>query len=1202
MNEVFLSSINIYISFLHGIALLILSAITFLLSSEDSKQKIYLPWGGISFFSLMHAAHLFLEFIFASDGHTSPIVTLHFLFQTTSFFIITEYARKKLFKQSLLSFIIYPIIIIFSLLLFFRSPHYALVPATFVVAGLAFLALKRSSTPLALLLSLTILLEPLSIPAYSISGDLLSSSLDILQSLVILSIVHILWKQYFSIHPERYFVIGFALLYFSGIAITHWHLSSYYMEFIKSLQNRTIDFADLIPKPALELAQKGEQQALNSLEQELMLLKVANEHYNHFYITDLHFNEIASTDIYPLSQKFTTTLKSGNFLPITKFINQHFTPFLSTPITFHGVGVAYFIAEYDYPKIKNIILSKTVTPLLSLCLLFALLLAYFVFKLRNHDLQKHIILTTSKIESIISASKQVALYYDKKGTLVEIKGPLPLILGYTTQEFAKNHKEFLHLVHPMFKEVVDDAFFNSFLHKKNIELQYLIKKHDGRYTWIKHRGEWISEIDELLLATMLEDISSYKQIENDLQEQERKLGLIFNNATMGMLLASADGTIKMTNPAFQAILECNTCTLGNCGFFHTLQCLTASSLVPLIREIHGDTFITEKKFLRKNGDPLWLKITINSVRNVLQKVDCYIGAIENITLNKRMEEENGLNEARLESILHIGQQKSKSSQELFDFTLEEAIRLTSSEVGFIYLYDENKNSFQICSWSKNVLNECAVLERNDLNAMASVGHWKDVVAKRDTIIYNNFLEDSKRLPRKYPSDHLQIKRMLSLPVIIDNKVTAVIGVGNKIEAYNFSDARQLTLLMDAVWKIVERQKFIQSLEKSREEAIRANITKTEFFSNISHEIRTPLNSILGLTEVLLTSNLNSEQQLHLHTILKSGDTLLTLLNNTLEVSKMEIGVLDIEVAPFNLAALLDEVTTMLFTKIKAKHLKLEVEIDPILSHPLIGDQFRIKQILINLINNAIKFTHQGFIKISAKSDSNFITISVIDSGMGIPLEKQAELFSRFGQIDATVTRKYEGFGLGLYISKKLTELMGGTITLFSSGEEGKGSTFSFTIPFKESSSLLPINKASTAPQNVENMASSIPLTILLVDDSEDNRNLIKIFFKKLPYTIDVAENGANALEMAKSKPYDLILMDVQMPIMDGLTATQEIRLHEKAMNKKATPIIALTAHAMKGEYEKCVAAGCTSYLAKPIKKNDLLQEILKLTVPLEKAC
>ncbi|MBC7692742.1 MAG: CHASE3 domain-containing protein [Methylotenera sp.] len=390
--------------------------------------------------------------------------------------------------------------------------------------------------------------------------------------------------------------------------------------------------------------------------------------------------------------------------------------------------------------------------------------------------------------------------------------------------------------------------------------------------------------------------------------------------------------------------------------------------------------------------------------------------------------------------------------------------------------------------------------------------------------------------------------------------------------------------------IRKRQKVEADLRESQKHAEAASQAKSRFLANMSHEIRTPMNAILGMAEVLSDSPLNEDQKKYVTTFKRAGATLLHLINDILDLSKVEAGKLDLESIHFDLKEAVETCREILIFRASQKGLTLVMELDSALPRFYTGDPNRIKQVLLNLLGNSIKFTEKGSVRLSVKlvdgaslqGDVLPIRFEVRDTGIGIASEHLKTIFEPFTQADGTVQRTYGGTGLGLNISKRLVELMGGTIGVRS--EKASGSQFHFELPLPVSRKVLNLTQTGS---DVEKGT----LRILLVDDSEDNRLIIKAYLKKTLHQITTAENGAIALEKFKSAMFDVVFMDMHMPVMDGYAAVPAIRDWERERGRAATPVIALTAYALKEEEQKSYQIGCTAHLTKPVSKATLLQTL-----------
>ena len=401
-------------------------------------------------------------------------------------------------------------------------------------------------------------------------------------------------------------------------------------------------------------------------------------------------------------------------------------------------------------------------------------------------------------------------------------------------------------------------------------------------------------------------------------------------------------------------------------------------------------------------------------------------------------------------------------------------------------------------------------------------------------------------------------------------------------------------------------RLIQRLKKARAEAESANKAKSEFLANISHEVRTPLHAVIGMTELLIETKLDKDQRYYTDTLYSSAKMLLMLINDILDFSRIEAGRIDEEKEAFNLRQLFLDIIAIMKEKASVKGLVLTGDIDDSVPGTLIGYSGYMKQVLLNLIQNAIKFTYRGEVAVIASvvsetEDAVVLKISVQDTGIGIPEEKQDQIFQPFTQIDASSTRKEGGTGLGLAIVRKLVSFMGGEVELRSS--EREGSTFSFSLSFekvKESGSHAAFDHEETGTGKCQADVSEMAVEkkeILLVEDNTINQKVARAMLEKMGYRIDIAFNGAEAVEALRQKNYGLVLMDLQMPVMDGYEATKTIRNSGKVLNSKV-PIIAMTANATKEDRQQCLDAGMDDYVPKPVERKimmNMLQRWLPLT-------
>jgi signal transduction histidine kinase/CheY-like chemotaxis protein/HPt (histidine-containing phosphotransfer) domain-containing protein len=404
------------------------------------------------------------------------------------------------------------------------------------------------------------------------------------------------------------------------------------------------------------------------------------------------------------------------------------------------------------------------------------------------------------------------------------------------------------------------------------------------------------------------------------------------------------------------------------------------------------------------------------------------------------------------------------------------------------------------------------------------------------------------------------------------------------------DARAIRMI-SSMMDMTERKREMETA-RARDAALESARLKSQFLANMSHEIRTPMNSVIGMTDILLHTELMPEQREFVEIVRMSGESLLTIINDILDFSKIEAGKLKFEMLDFEPRTAVEDVIMMLLDQARVKNLQLSAFIEPEVPDMVCGDPGRLRQVLTNLISNAVKFTQEGEIKVRATRDAESDTdvvlrFEVTDAGVGIPEEARACLFQAFSQVDASTTRRYGGTGLGLAICKQLVNLMGGQIGCRSA--PGQGSTFWFTVRFEKPGGVTSLVEILTegAHPSVNSAASHIPeavrrrTRVLIAEDNIFNQKVVLRQVREMGLGADAVADGTEALEALSRISYDLVLMDCQMPEMDGYKCAAEIRRWEDG--RKHVPIIAMTAHVMKEDRDKCLAAGMDDFLSKPVR-------------------
>jgi len=587
---------------------------------------------------------------------------------------------------------------------------------------------------------------------------------------------------------------------------------------------------------------------------------------------------------------------------------------------------------------------------------------------------------------------------------------------------------------------------------------------------------------------------------------------------------------------------------------------------------------------RKDGSEFPISLSTSVVRDERGQPVALIGVCRDITERRRTEQALRIDEARLEALVRLSQMWEASPREITDFALEEGVRLTGSEVGFLALTNEDESVLCLHSWSKSAMSQCSLEDKDFTFQVERLGLLGEAIRQRKPIITNDYAACPG--PKNgYPRGHVPILRQMSVPVFEGSRIVAVADVGNKAEPYDESDARQLTLLMDGMWKLLQRRRIEEALEEAKEEAVNANRAKSEFLAAMSHEIRTPLNGVIGVTGLLLDTELSGEQRQYGEIIRASGEALLTIISNILDFSKIEAGRLETEKVCFDVRDTIEGAAELLAEQAHRKGLELGCLIDPEVPARVQGDPARLRQVLLNLLTNAIKFTSAGEIVVrlalrELREGQAELGIEVSDTGVGIAPAIQARLFRPFTQADASTTRRFGGTGLGLAISTRLVELMGGQIGVRS--VPGRGSTFWFTA-------RLPV---AAPPEGEEPAAVELSgLRVLAVDDIPTNLMILQQQLAALDIQADCVEKGPLALErlleaVEARKPYDVVIVDQGMPGMDGLELARFIRSQQEL---KDLVLILLTWHHRRPAVAELESAGITESLVKPVRRSELFR-------------
>ncbi len=700
---------------------------------------------------------------------------------------------------------------------------------------------------------------------------------------------------------------------------------------------------------------------------------------------------------------------------------------------------------------------------------------------------------------------------------------------------------------------------------------------------------FISFMDKDNTLWVARDVSQHKQAE----AEREKYFKFFQSSTDMMCIADPNGAFIKINPACVQLLGYSEAELISRPFIEFVHPDDKQSTLDEMERQQKISYSLnfENRYVCKDGSIVWLSWRANYDKSE----GLTYATARDITERKRIE-------SILQARLRFSQfADSHSLDELLQKTLDEAEVLTGSQIGFSHFLEADQKTLRLQMWSTNTIqNMCTAEGKEQHYSIDEAGVWVDCVSTRAPVIYNDYASLPHR--KGLPDGHAPVHRILVVPVMRENRIMMIIGVGNKENNYDEIDVKTVSDLADSAWDIVQRKRAEELIhqyaselkirvEERTAELVHANRAKDEFLANMSHELRTPLNGILGFSETLMEGvrgPLTEKQKQAVGFIYSSGEHLLELINDILDVSKIEAG--KFELHPENVEVNDICESSLNFIKQLAHKKSITVEYSPSpTASKIFADRVRLKQILVNLLNNAVKFTpEKGKIKLKVQADATAsqMRFSIIDNGIGITPEDLQKLFKPFVQVDSSLSRQYEGTGLGLVLSKKMVEMHGGSIKVQST--VGAGSRFTFILPWDLTTDTENNPASSDAGHKEPDAAATGRGKIMIADDNEANVMMVQDYLESLGYQILVAHDGEEALLKAQEFFPDLILMDIQMPKVNGFEATYRLRADPRFAS---VPIIALTAFAMPGDRERCLEAGMEEYLSKPVRLKELTQMI-----------
>lgn len=708
------------------------------------------------------------------------------------------------------------------------------------------------------------------------------------------------------------------------------------------------------------------------------------------------------------------------------------------------------------------------------------------------------------------------------------------------------------------------------------------------------------------IAGISRDITSLKHSEEMLREQYEHNRMILETANDAFIGMDAEGAVTVWNPQAASTFGWTAAEIMGRSFYDAV-------IAPVCREGHvdgvqhflkaaqGSKRSIELVAMNRDGREVPVEATVWSVSaGGVRSFNAFVRDIS----ERRLAEEIRRNDAqRVQLLQSVTVAANRSSN--IEHTAQTCLGLICSHlgwpVGHVYLWANNAAEEPVSAgfWHFEEHDSFESFQRaSDRYETAHLAELPSaVLTSRKAVWIVDLANIDVLSERMRAAAQAGLRAGFGFPVLVENKIIAVLEFFSPTVAPPDDD---LLSVMEQIGtqlgQVVIRQRAEEDLQRAKAAAELANRAKSEFLTTMSHEMRTPMNAILGMADLLSESSLLGEQRDYVQIFQKAGANLLHLINDILDISKVESGHCELEAIGFDLRTLLEKIVEMLAPQARDRGLQLTLEVLPGVPSGVVGDANRVQQILVNLVGNALKFTERGSVTLRAEPDpggtAGWLRFSVLDTGIGIAANKTEIIFERFTQADSSTTRKYGGTGLGLAISKGLVELMGGRIGCTS--EIGKGSTFFLTAPFDIRKEIAGLGNAEMDTSRIPPKASETarPATrILIVEDSEFNVLLMKAYLKQSGFEIEVAENGQIGVDKVIANRPHLVLMDLQMPVMGGLEATRAIRDWEAKNRLPPIPILAVTAHAAGDGPVKSLEAGCSEHLTKPIKKTTLMNAI-----------
>ncbi len=750
-----------------------------------------------------------------------------------------------------------------------------------------------------------------------------------------------------------------------------------------------------------------------------------------------------------------------------------------------------------------------------------------------------------------------------------------------------------------------------------LELEQLHK--NGSTIWTEMAARFIRDENgkPASILSTARDITDRKKAEIALRESEEKFRTLVEKTSELIFSLTPDGKYTYMSSNLKEMMGADPSEIMGSTFHryvHRDDLPSCQAYLESVNKQGKSTGELEYRVMHKNGSWRWHAANISPLKDDNGKIVSFIGTSRDITNRKQSDEAHkrllawhtGLN------AIHDRILTAKTFEQRLKIITDGTVQTMGAFLCRIWVLDRADLCNADCPHNKNPETRylCRGVDKC-LHLRASSGYTESVADryKRIPIGYPciNWKKGSK-MPGFLTNDAANAPFVDDRDWVRQNGIVAFTGRQLRDNSGNFIGALGVfathpiddeeyeiySNIANTASQIILSSLAEESMKQAKEAAEAASRAKSEFLANMSHEIRTPMNGVIGMTELLLDTDLSAEQLEYAQTVKSSAEALLVIINDVLDFSKIEAGKISIEKIDFELENTIRDVKAIILPRIKDKNVRFDIHLHDGIPHRVASDPVRLRQILVNLCDNAVKFTKEGFVTLAVSKQSEtqneaIVLFEVTDTGIGIPKEKQHIIFESFSQVDASTTREYGGTGLGLTITKRLVKMLGGEIGVIS--EPGSGSTFWFTVPLEKLNHDISENTVREQDKTAD--YGHMPcLEILVAEDSALSRKILVQMLEKMGHKTTCAKDGAEAVKKFASGKFDLVLMDINMPVMNGIASTKQIKMIQQERGENV-PVVAVTANAMEGDRKRILAEGLDDYLAKPVKQGKLTKVILR---------